>query len=147
MTQFGSYGWYLWPKTAFKIPQEFPTASLDWLYYRTLKTWRTLKTNSVYTDWNGFSSNDWVGGGDYAWKKKKIGGKKKGRKKWYFIVCLKPFTRNVVVLKTFLLQSSSFFSFFFKKKKKVRSRCRGAGWGVREAGWKHEWRVTSQRLP
>ena len=24
--------------------------------------------------------------------------------------------------------------------------CRGAGWGVREAGWKHEWRVTSQRL-
>ena len=25
-------------------------------------------------------------------------------------------------------------------------RYRGAGWGVREAGWKHEWRVTSQRL-
>ena len=24
--------------------------------------------------------------------------------------------------------------------------CRGARWGVREAGWKHEWRVTSQRL-
>ena len=24
--------------------------------------------------------------------------------------------------------------------------CRGAGWGVREAGWKHGWRVTSQRL-
>ena len=24
--------------------------------------------------------------------------------------------------------------------------CRGAGWGVREAGWKHEWKVTSQRL-
>ena len=24
--------------------------------------------------------------------------------------------------------------------------CRGTGWGVREAGWKHEWRVTSQRL-
>ena len=24
---------------------------------------------------------------------------------------------------------------------------RGARWGVREAGWKHEWRVTSQRLP
>ena len=24
--------------------------------------------------------------------------------------------------------------------------CRGAAWGVREAGWKHGWRVTSQRL-
>jgi len=25
--------------------------------------------------------------------------------------------------------------------------CREAGWGVKEAGWKKEWRVTSQRLP
>ena len=29
---------------------------------------------------------------------------------------------------------------------KPKSFCRGAGWGVREAGRKHEWRVTSQRL-
>ena len=26
---------------------------------------------------------------------------------------------------------------------KFNFKCRGAGWGVRETGWKREWRVTS----
>ena len=33
-----------------------------------------------------------------------------------------------------------------KKKNSVVYMCSGAVWGVREAGWKHERRVTSQRL-
>ena len=42
-------------------------------------------------------------------------------------------------------------SFFLKRGTTVHPAhstklCKEVGWGVREAGWKHEWRVTSQRL-
>ena len=45
MAQFAWF-WYLWPKKAFKMYQEFPAISLDWIY--TLERWQFFKMKFIY---------------------------------------------------------------------------------------------------